>query len=290
MKRFAWVVVVILTVCGGALLYSERVRVQDWVIQRAAPKLPIARRFQAQTETAGTVVGDQPSPVEGGVSASEHFLLVSSSSAAPRAERQNNPFVFRGTLPKEMNLDVPFTSQAPTGNWNLPYQEACEEASAIMVDGYYRGESGAFAPAVAKKAIDALVAFEQERYGEYKDTDAEATARFIREYFGYKTVFVKPLRSANEIKTVLANRYPVIVPASGKQLGNPNFRNGGPKYHMLVIKGYTKNRFITNDPGTKRGANYLYSFENILRAAHDWNNGDVLHGKPMFLVVLPKSS
>src|SRR3989344_4828168 len=36
----------------------------------------------------------------------------------------------------EVNLKVPFTSQAPTGNWDLPYQEACEEASALMAIRY----------------------------------------------------------------------------------------------------------------------------------------------------------
>lgn len=289
MKRLRRLLLFVVIICAGLFGYAERERARDWLAKRYAPQLPIARRFQTQAATPETIVGEQPSLVEGGVARSQHFLLVS-SSGTPRTGGPKDPFVFRGVLPKEINLDVPFTSQAPTGDWNLPYQEACEEASAIMVDGYYRGKSGKIPPAAAKKMIDALVAFEQQKYGEYKDTDAIATARFIRDYFAYTKVLVRPLRHANEIKTALANGYPVIVPASGKQLGNPNFRNGGPTYHMLVVKGYTKNRFITHDPGTRRGADYLYTFDTLLRAAHDWNNGDVLRGKPMLIVVLPNPS
>ena len=55
---------------------------------------------------------------------------------------------------------------------------------------------------------------------------------------------------------------------------------------MLVIKGYTKDgRFITNDPGTRRGANYLYDPNIVLNAIHYWNGGDVKNGKKAVIVV-----
>src|SRR3989338_6107342 len=43
-------------------------------------------------------------------------------------------------LPAEINLKIPFTSQAPRANWNLPYGEACEEASALMVH-YFKNKT-----------------------------------------------------------------------------------------------------------------------------------------------------
>ena len=46
-----------------------------------------------------------------------------------------SPFsTFRSSddLPEEINLPVPFTPQAPHANWELPYQEACEEAAVLM--------------------------------------------------------------------------------------------------------------------------------------------------------------
>ena len=33
---------------------------------------------------------------------------------------------------EEINLDIPFTSQAPSLNWDQPYQDFCEEASILM--------------------------------------------------------------------------------------------------------------------------------------------------------------
>src|SRR3989344_7954888 len=46
----------------------------------------------------------------------------SSSTSSSSPSPNPNPSPTRA----EVNLAVPFTSQAPTGNWDLPYQEACE--------------------------------------------------------------------------------------------------------------------------------------------------------------------
>jgi len=40
----------------------------------------------------------------------------------------------KSILPESYNLGVPFTSQAPEANWQIPFKEACEEASVLMVD------------------------------------------------------------------------------------------------------------------------------------------------------------
>jgi len=103
-------------------------------------------------------------------------------------------------------------------------------------------------------------------------------------------VLVLPLSSVNDLKRAVANGYPVIVPASGKELPNPNFRNGGPLYHMLVVKGYTADRIITNDPGTHLGADFTYTYDGLMNAAHDWNGGDVTHGAPVMIIILPNAS
>lgn len=43
-------------------------------------------------------------------------------------------------LPLSFDLPVAFAPQAPLGDWSLPYAEACEEASMIMVAKYFKGE------------------------------------------------------------------------------------------------------------------------------------------------------
>jgi hypothetical protein len=44
---------------------------------------------------------------------------------------------------------------------------------------------------------------------------------------------------------------------------------------MLVIKGYdeTQDQFITNDPGTKRGADYRYKTDILISALRDYPTG-----------------
>lgn len=190
-------------------------------------------------------------------------------------------------LPAQYNLAVPFTSQAPHANWDLPYQEACEEASAYMVAEYYAGTpSGKIDPDAADAAILDIVAFEEDLIGNYLDTTAEETVQFIDFYFNLQaTVIENP--TVDQIKAEIAAGRPVIVPAAGRELENPNFTGLGPLYHMLVIKGYTENQFITNDPGTRNGESYVYDIDVIMDAMGDWNNGDPANGAKRVIFVQP---
>lgn len=244
------------------------------------PPLPTAQKFQPSSSTVA--VGGN-SAVEGGIATSSHYVLVSSPDKVPTTD----PFAVKGALPAEVNLDVPFTSQAPYGDWSMPYQEACEEASITMVDAFYRGLNGTIVPADAKTLIDSIVAFENKTIGEYKDTSAQQTADIMKGFFGYTDVRVVPYSEMN-MRRAVANGYPVIIPADGKMLPNPNFRNGGPPYHMVVVKGYLKDRWITDDPGTRNGKDFTYTFAELANAAHDWNGGDVIHGKAVMIVAMPK--
>ncbi|MBI4122698.1 MAG: hypothetical protein HY462_01740, partial [Parcubacteria group bacterium] len=36
------------------------------------------------------------------------------------------------------------------------------------------------------------------------------------------------------------------------------------------IRGYTPTQFITNDPGTKRGEEFVYPYNTLINAIHDW--------------------
>jgi hypothetical protein len=281
------VVLVLCALFAGA--YVERGWIRSTWAELTAPRLPSARAYVPVLRPATGAGGQEvTSPFEPGYSSSERYML----ETAPQPKTPSgDPLVFRGVLPAEINLDVPFTTQAPNANWDYPYQEACEEASAIMVDAFYDGRTGKIPAAEADDAIKKIVAYEKATLGFYEDTNAEQTAAFIKGYFGYKRVLVKPLTSAEDIQKVLALGYPVIVPFAGKLLGNPNFRNGGPPYHMLVIRGYTdSDLFITNDPGTRNGLAYTYSFDTILKAAHEWvgTPETVTQGKKYMIVVLPQ--
>ena len=186
-------------------------------------------------------------------------------------------------LPESVNLDVPFTSQAPHANWELPYQEACEEASALMAARFIQDRT-IDSPEDADAAILQLVDY-AESQGIPIDATAEQTVTIINDIYNLNAR-VEPF-DWQAVKESLAQGYSVIVPAAGQELQNPYFTPPGPLYHMLVITGYTPTEVITNDPGTKRGANLAYTYETLENAIHDWNGGNVLSGAKVMIIVQP---
>jgi hypothetical protein len=172
---------------------------------------------------------------------------------------------------------VPFVAQAPTGNWHDDrYQNACEESSILMAWHWITGQP--LTPQIALDIIADMVVFEQENYGFYIDSSAADSAKLMREYFNFSGVSVKSDVSVSAIKNELASGNLVIVPADGNKLANPNFTPPGPARHMLVIKGYDDARgvFITNDPGTRNGESYEYSYLTLFSAIRDYPSGDHL--------------
>lgn len=192
-----------------------------------------------------------------------------------------------GELPSKYFLKVPFTSQAPYANWGLPYQEACEEASILMIDYFWKKKS--FTKAIADKEILKLVEWQKKNLGGYEDTDAEAVVRTFKEYLGYKNVRLIENPTAKQIEEEIVKGKPVYMPAAGRLLGNRYFRGQGPFFHALVVTGYNGKEFTTNDPGTRRGEGYVYSYSTLMKALHDWT-GDketITSGKKRMVVVDP---
>lgn len=203
----------------------------------------------------------------------------------PPAPTPPTPKESSNELPKKVQLDVVFASQAPFQNWSMPYQEACEEASVIMA-AYYFKKKPLERQKLNQEIID-LVAWEVSEFGYYEDTTAEETARIARDYFGLDAQVTDDV-SAERIERELAAGHLLIPPFAGRILPNPYFKQPGPLYHMLVITGYdrAKRQFITNDPGTNtKGEDFRYSYDALLNAVHDWNGGNVLQGKKVMIIV-----
>lgn len=183
----------------------------------------------------------------------------------------------------DVNLDVPYTSQAPERIWDQPWQDACEEASVLMLDAYYRGYG--LSTLSAKDELQKMVDWQTAR-GWGGSIDIAKIKIILQEY--YK--ITRPIRiitnpTVLDIKQAIAAGHPVLAVADGRALPNSYYSNGGPPYHALIIRGYTADKFITNDPGVNRGKNFVFPVQAVMNSLHDWNDGKVTDGLPAVLVI-----
>jgi len=171
--------------------------------------------------------------------------------------------------PPTLVLQVPFSAQAPTDKWDR--NEDCEETSITMANAFLTGTTENELPASeALKSINNLKIWEQANLGYNADTGAMATTRMAEGAFALKVNQVQNFTEL-DIKKALAANHPVLLPLNAKVLNNPKYRNSGPQYHMIVIRGYNDKGFIVNDPGTNEGNGNVYPFEILKNAAADWN-------------------
>ena len=263
MKKTYFLIIFLLAAGMAVWFFFNRVEikqdVEEWQRKRDLPE-----EVTVIARSPDVTSGRQSNPI---VPAQDNRI-----ASPPLADRNDSD-----DLPSEINLSVPFISQAPHANWDALHEEACEEAGMIMLNAFYQGVQK-ISKEEAELAIQNLVKWENENLGFFEDTNAEENVRILKEYFNLEARAIYDI-TVEDIKKELAEGRPVLVPAAGKLLPNPYFRNGGPLYHLLLIKGYTKDgRFITNDPGTKRGADFTYKFEDLFNAIHDWNGGGGIGG------------
>lgn len=191
--------------------------------------------------------------------------------------------------PSLLNLPIPFTPQAPTGNWDLLHNEACEEAGAIMANAYLTGDRDAIIPATRVEAeINSLTAWLDQHFGYHLNTTAKETAQMIEGFYGWPAKVFDDY-TLQDIKDRLNRQQVIILPVNGRIIGNPNYKQPGPIYHMLVIRGYTAAGLITNDSGTRRGQNYPYTFNTLYNAGADWDHKtDTIDQSKKIMIVVSK--
>jgi hypothetical protein len=140
----------------------------------------------------------------------------------------------------------------------------------IMAVKYFKKET--LSAHIMEQGILNLVKWEEEN-GYHVDLTAAEANLILNDHFGVKAELSQDI-TVDNIKGQLGGGNLVIVPAAGRQLGNPNFKGKGPIYHMLVLRGYDDQagEFITNDPGTRKGEGYRYKYQTLIAAIHDWDH------------------
>lgn len=196
--------------------------------------------------------------------------IISNTQTTVESNKTEDNQEDKNQIKDTVKFDMVFTSQAPYANWDELHEEACEEASLLIVH-YYLQNKSSLTKEEAENIIQDMVAWQIKNYGGHYDLTLDQLADFAKRYYGYKNIQIKNVKNIDEMKIELSNGNPIIIPAAGRDLGNPYFKSPGPIYHMLVVKGYNSRYFITNDVGTRRGENFQYKFDKLFDAIHDYN-------------------
>lgn len=253
--RYIFGLIIVIALVGGGFLWSKKIhRTSD------------LRNSQLSTPTLSNEQEVAPSSVTSVTPAPDQ------ASTATQAEQ----------LPNRLVLPVQFLSQAPFANWDALHEDACEEASLVMVHHYYT-KTKITSLEQGDAEIKDLVAYEEQNdYG--TSITLKRLSVIAAKQYDMTTGRIEMSVTVENIKKELASGHPVIVPAAGKILPNPNFKNGGPNYHMLVIVGYENGEFITNDPGTRKGEGFRYTYDALINAIRDWDSSNILNGHKAYLV------
>ena len=176
------------------------------------------------------------------------------------------------TVSAKIELSVPFTSQAPYGKWIPPWDNACEEASTLMIDLYYQNYGAStIDKEIATSKINRLIDIENNYLGFNIDNNAEQMAYIINNFLFWEA-FVVEDPTLEQLKHEIDIGHPFILPVAGPDLHNPYYDSDNVDYHAFVVKGYDDKtqEFIVQDPGTSHGLDFRYSYDTIMTAMHDF--------------------
>lgn len=199
--------------------------------------------------------------------------------------------ILESGLPDQHLIKTAFVQQAPEKNWDQPWQDACEEASLVTVDYFYKNINS-ITTTENRDAILKMIEFENQQ-GFTHDINIEQMSLVAQKYLGYQTKIIEN-PTIEDIKKYLVQNIPVIITGNGKTLyqENKHFNSGGPYYHSLVILGYDDNKkqFTVHDVGTKAGAYFKYSYNLLMESIHDFPSSgkkeDINSGPKRVLVLL----
>ncbi|MDD2224557.1 MAG: C39 family peptidase [Candidatus Shapirobacteria bacterium] len=199
--------------------------------------------------------------------------------------------ILESGLPNKYLIETAFVQQAPEKNWDQPWQDACEEASLITVDYFYKNNKS-ITTTENRDAILKMIEFENQQ-GFTHDINIEQMNLVAQKYLGYQTKIIET-PTIEDLKKYLIQNIPIVVTGNGKTLykENKHFNSGGPYYHSLVILGYDDNKkqFIVHDVGTKSGAYFKYSYSLLMESIHDFppsgKKEDIDNGPKRVLILL----
>lgn len=187
-----------------------------------------------------------------------------------------NSIKIEPNLPETAYLEVEFICQAPfetEANWKY-HEESCEEAALLQVYNFETGKTTT--KEESNQIILDMIDWQKNFFGSHKDLYAEEMKNFISNYYkiAENKIIIVQNAEIQDIKKIITAGHPIIVPLTSEYLNNPYYPH--PGYHMLVAIGYTDEKIITNDNGTRRGKDFSYQNEDFMKAMKD-SGGDILY-------------
>ena len=187
-------------------------------------------------------------------------------------------------LPDHILLQVPFTTQAPLGNW-AQHQESCEAANLTQLWFYWNHSSAiVIDPRTADGYIHMIDGWKPQQ-----DLDDAMLGEMAQERWGY-TYTVIPDNPTSIAEQLSAGR-PLLAEVRTHGLGNGHYpgyyshyeQTGWSVPHFVTIIGYDATGVWLNDPGISWGRGYHITYAQLTHAIADLNqhhpalaNGDVL--------------
>jgi hypothetical protein len=208
---------------------------------------------------------DRPAPSSHSLTDSQRTSLQQITNPAAEHSRDR---VFGSTAeptpaPAGALLSVPYTVQAPFGNWKV-FENACEEAAVLMYHDYLEGDRRAqVPPAEADAALRAMEQWQVTNWGAERDLSIARTGELAQAYYGYHFQVIPATQEA--IRSQVAAGRPVIVPAMTHSLQNPHYGRT-TVYHEVLVKGYTGDGVVANDAGVQEGKDWFYSWSVLFGA------------------------
>jgi hypothetical protein len=178
-------------------------------------------------------------------------------------------------LPDHLLLQVPYTTQAPAGNW-AQRQHTCEEANLTMLAAYWQHDpSVVIDPHTADATISALVSWQVQQWGSKDDLTDTRLGELAKQYYGYGYMLVPD--DPQVIREQIAAGHPLIAGVRTHGLGNPNYpgysnhfeEQGWSVSHYVLVIGYDTDGVWLNDPGITKGRGYHISWAQLAHAIDD---------------------
>lgn len=178
---------------------------------------------------------------------------------------------------EEVIFEVPFTSQAPHGDWKSPWSDYSEEAVLYMAHQWILGEEMGDADQTARELL-AIGEWEALHFGSSLEASAEQVLTVLKDFYGHENAFLLKNPDLAALTDALSQGAVLLAPVNGVILDNPFYGDPAPQHHMILILSYDENTglFTTHDPGTRRGAFTSYSYEKILNAIQDLDDSKVV--------------